>query len=174
MRAGIFRLAAAALSVVSCKSATEPLSNVSAVVLPETVARNLESSSGRVDVSLRFSISNPTSGPIYYAHCSASLERHSGGLQWEMVASTICLAYAPANPLDGTLMIPAGESREAGAFMSGRYGEGGLPSTVPEGTYRVHFSILSPLPDVWRGVTGIELTSRSFFTDEFTLGPAPN
>ena len=67
MRAGMVQLAAVILAVTSCSSATEPLANVSAVVIPETVTRIVESSSGRVDVSLSFSINNPTTGMIYYS-----------------------------------------------------------------------------------------------------------
>lgn len=168
MRAEMTWLAAVVLSVASCTSATEPLANVSAVVIPETVTRIVESSSGRVDVSLRFSISNPTTGSIYYARCGPSLERQIDDRSWERVASTICPPIAPANSLDGTLMIPAGESREVGAFMSG-YGADGLPSTIPEGTYRVRFSILAPLGAVFRGKTGIQYRSQILTTNEFDL-----
>jgi hypothetical protein len=160
------------MSVAACTSATDPVANVSAVVIPETVVRNVESSSGLVEVSLRFSITNPTTGPIYYSRCGPSLERQMDDLRWELVASTICPPFAPANPLDGTLTIPAGESGEVGAFMAG-YGANGLPSTVPAGTYRVRFSILSRVPVVARGATGTQYKSYVFTTSEFTLS-APN
>jgi hypothetical protein len=169
MRAGLVRLAAVALSVASCTSATEPLANVSAAVIPETVVRNVESSSGRVDVSLSFSITNPTTGSIYYSHCSPSLERKVDDRNWELVASKICFTIGPANLLlDGTLMIPAGESREVGAFMSGDY-KNGVPSTVPAGTYRVRFAVLYRNPVAWRGAVGTQYKSTVLTTREFAI-----
>lgn len=118
-------------------------------------------------MSLRFAITNPTSGPVYYSSCSAGLERQNGA-RWELVASTICDAYAPADPLERTREIPAGESGEVGAFMSG-YGENGLTTTAPEGTYRVSFSVLSELPALWRGTTGIRYKGTLLTTSEFAL-----
>ena len=168
MRAGIIPIVVAAVSVFSCSSPTDPLSDISAVVIPETVVRTVESSSGRVDVSLRFAIDNPTTDPIYYSHCGPSLERRKDDLSWELVASTICPPYAPADPLDGTLTIPAGQSREAGAFMSG-YGADGLPSNMPAGTYRVRFAILSRTQAFWRGTTGIQYRGMELTTREFAL-----
>ena len=167
MRAGIIPAFAAGVAVLSCSSPTDPLSDISAVVVPETIAQNVESTSGRVDVSLRFRITNPTSGPVYYSACSAGLERQNG-TRWEHVASTICLAYLSADPLERTREIPAGESGEVGAFMSG-YGENGLTTRLPEGTYRVHFSVLSTLPVVWQGTTGIQYRGSSHTTSGFAL-----
>ena len=159
-----------ALSVASCTSATEPLANVTAVVIPGTVTRIVESSSGRVDVSLRFSVSNPTTASIYFDRCGPSLERQVDDDSWRLVASTICPAVAPTNPLELTLEIPAGESREVSAFMSGHY-ENGLPSAVPEGTYRVRFSVLYRNPVVWRGDMGNQYKSIVAATREFELPP---
>ena len=164
------RLSAVVLSVASCSSATEPLANVTALVIPGSVTRIIESSSGRVDVSLRFSISNPTTASIYFGRCGPSLERQVDGDSWELVASTICPPIAPANPLDLTLEIPAGESREVSAFMSG-HNEDGLPSAVPEGTYRVRFSVLYRNQVVWRGDTGNQYKSSELATSEFELPP---
>ena len=164
----MIRLAAVVLTVASCTSATAPLADVSAVVIPETVVRSVEGSSGLVEVSLRFSITNPTTGSIYYARCGPSLERKIDDRSWELVASTVCPPIAPANPLDLTLMIPARESREVGAFMSGDY-EAGLPSTVPAGTYRVRFSVLYRNPVAWRGAVGTQYKSSVFTTREFAI-----
>jgi len=169
MRAALARFAAVALSVASCTSATEPLANVSAAVIPGTVTRNVESSSGRVDVSLSFSINNSTTAAIYYANCSSSLERQVDDRSWEAVASTTCLTMAPANLLDQTQLVPAGESREVGAFMSGDYH---APSAVPAGTYRVRFLVLYRNPVVWRGATGTQYKSDLLTTGEFTISPA--
>jgi hypothetical protein len=168
MRARLVRLSALLFAVASCTNATEPLANVSAAVIPGTVTRIVESSSGRVDVSLRFSISNPTTSSIYVG-CGPSLERQVDG-SWELVASTICAAIAPANPLDLTLEVPAGESREVNASMSGHY-ENGVPVSVPEGTYRVRFLVLARNPVVWRGDTGNQYKSRVVATSEFELPP---
>ena len=168
MRAGIIPVVVAAVSVLSCSSPTDPLSDVSAVVIPETVVRNVESTSGRVDVSLSFTISNPTARPLYYSHCSASLERQVGDGRWEYVASTMCLAYASPDPLDRTSTILAGQSREVGAFMSG-YGADGQLSTVPTGTYRVRFQVLSSTPVVWQGLKTVQYKSRSLITNDFIL-----
>ena len=170
MRAGLVRLSVVIWAVASCTSATEPLASVSAAVIPGTVTRIVESSSGRVDVSLRFAITNPTTAPIYYGRCGPSLERQVDDGSWELVASTICPPIAPANPLDLTLEIPAGESREVGAFMSGDY-ENGVPVSVPEGTYRVRFSVLARNPVVWRGDTGNQYKSRVVATRVFELPP---
>ena len=170
MRAATVRIAAVALSVASCTSATEPLEGVRALVIPGTVSRIVESSSGRVDVSLRFSVSNPTTASIYFGRCGPSLEQQVAGDSWKIVASTICPAIAPANPLELTLEIPAGESREVSAFMSGLY-ENGSPLTVAEGTYRVRFSVLYRNPVVWRGDTGNQYKSVLAATSEFELPP---
>jgi hypothetical protein len=170
MRAGIVQLTAVVLSVASCSSATEPVANVTALVIPGTVNRIVESSSGRVDVSLRFSVSNPTTASIYFGRCGPSLERQVDNDSWRIVASTICPAIAPANPLELTLEIPAGESREVSAFMSGLY-ENGLPLTVPQGTYRVVFSVLYRNPVVWRGDMGNQYKSLLAATSEFELPP---
>ena len=134
-----------------------------------TVTRTIESS-GRVDVSLSFYITNSTTAAIYFSRCGPSLERQVDDRSWEVVASTICPPIAPANPLDLTLMIPAGESREVGAFMSGIY-KNGSPSTVPEGAYRVSFAVLSRNPVVWRGDTGNQYKSSVLATSEFELSP---
>lgn len=170
MRAGTVRLAAMALSIASCTSATEPVANVTALVIPGSVTRLIENSSGRVDVSLRFSVSNPTTASIYFGRCGPSLERQVDNDSWKTVASTICPAIAPANPLELTVEIPAGESREVSAFMSGLY-ENGLPLTVPEGTYRVLFSVLYRNPVVWRGDTGNQFKSIEAATSAFELPP---
>ena len=170
MRAGMVQLTAVVMSVASCSSATEPIANVTALVIPGTVNRIVESSSGRVDVSLRFSVSNPTTASIYFGRCGPSLEWQVDNDSWKIVASTICPAIAPANPLELTLEIPAGESREISAFMSGLY-ENGLPLTVPEGTYRVVFSVLYRNPVVWRGDTGNQFKSIEAATSEFELPP---
>ena len=171
MHAGMVGLAAVAISVASCTSATEPLASVSAAVIPETVTRKVESSSGRVDVSLSFSITNPTIGSIYYSTCSAGLERQNG-TRWELVASTVCSTYASANPLDRTREIPAGSTTEAGAYMSG-YGEAGMTTMIPAGTYRVRFSVLYRNPVAWRGAVGNQYKSTELTTREFAL-PASN
>lgn len=168
MHAGMIRSALAAIAVVSCTSATEPLSSVSAVVLPETVVRTVESTSGRVDVSLKFLIDNPTPGPVYYSLCSASLERQAAELRWEGVASTTCLTYLSADPLDRTVMVPAGGSREVGAFLSG-YGANGLPSAVPAGTYRVRFAILSRQPVIWQTMKNVQYRSWLLTTSSFVM-----
>ena len=158
------------LAVASCSGATEPLANVSAAIIPGTVLRIVESSSGRVDVSLRFSITNPTTASIYYGRCGPSLERQVDDDSWDIVASTICPPVAATNPLDLTLEIPAGQSREVEAFMSGDY-ENGLPATVPEGTYRVRFSVLYRNPVVFRGDMGYHYKATELATREFELPP---
>jgi len=122
-------------------------------------------------VSLSFSITNPTTGSIYYSRCGPSLERKVDDRSWELVASTICPPIAPANPLDLTLMIPAREAREVGAFMSGY--EAGLPSNVPPGTYRVRFSVLYRNPVAWRGAVGTQYKSTVLTTRAFAI-PASN
>lgn len=170
MRAGMVQLTAIVVSVASCSSATEPVANVTALVIPGSVTRIIENSSGRVDVSLRFSVSNPTTASIYYGRCGPSLERQVDDRNWEIVASTICPAIAPANPLDLTLEIPAGASSEVSAFMSGHY-QNGVPSAVPEGTYRVRFSVLYRNPVVWRGDTGNQFKSIEAATSTFELPP---
>jgi hypothetical protein len=167
MRAVLLPGVVAAASILACSGATDPLSSVSAAVIPETVSRTVEPMSGRVDVSLRFSISNPTTDEIYYAQCSALLERKKGS-EWESMASTICLAYASTNPLDRTQMIPPGGSGEVGAFLSG-YGENGPTLSLPAGTYRVRFSVLSPVYAVWRGAMGSKYRSERLSTNEFDI-----
>ena len=74
------------------------------------------------------------------------------------------------NTLDLTLEIPAGESREVGAFMSGDY-RNGSPVSVPEGTYRVRFAVLARNLVLWRGDTGNQYTSRVVAKHDFELPP---
>ena len=168
MRTAFLRIVAAVAPTLSCTSATEPVSNVSATVIRQTVTRSVDGSQGSVDVTLQLLISNRTSDPAYQPGCSVSLEKQDTDHGWALVWSPVCIAMAPESPLDGTLLIPAGESREVTVHVYSGWGRDGWPTEGLDGTYRLNISILSRLPD-WGKIMGAEFRSRRLTTDEFTL-----
>jgi len=169
MRAVVLLLVAA---LVSCRSATEPVAELSATVVRQDVTLNDDGSVRRIDVTLQLSIDNRTSGPVYYYGCGISLEQQDVARRWEYAWSPLCTLTGPANTTtDGMLMIPAGESREVSVHLlgSGESGSEGWASDGLDGTYRLRVSIVTTLPDFWRKATGVELTSQLLTTNEFSL-----
>lgn len=170
MQTRFLTLATAIVSVASCTGPTEPLENVSAVVVQQTIARENEGASERVTATFRIAITNRSALDVYYSGCGVALEQKTNS-RWEYATSPVCLLMLPANPTDGMIMIPAGLSREVEALMYADIDGQGWPSGGLDGLYRLRMTLLSPAPVAWRGMQAMQYRSHSLFTNQFAVEP---
>lgn len=160
---------AAVVTLASCNTATEPTSDVSAVVVQQTIVRSTEGSVDRVTATFRVAITNRSRLDVYYGGCGMALEQEGAANRWDFATAPTCSLVAPAHPTDGMLLIPAGTSREVGASMYADVDGTGWPSDGIAGTYRLRVTLLAPLPVAWRGMMGVQYRSESLFTNEFNV-----